>query len=111
MIDFVVEDEGQVTAKMAVTGRVGGRFYVTRIGWRGIVSVEGDEARVVLDEVLSVNADPLPGNARWSDPEGDVISLQIEPYSGPRDQNLSLTGFQETELGTNNMKCRDSPRV
>jgi len=110
MLDFELNGAGPISAKMIVTGSVDGRFFNTRIGWLGTASTDGDEARVVLNEVSSVDADTLPGKARWSDPRGDVITLRIDPYASLGSQRFILKGSQETELGTNDLKCLDGPR-
>lgn len=110
VLDFELGGAGVMTAEMVVTGSVNGRFYNTRIGWRGMASTDGDEARIVLNEVSSVDADALPGTAQWSDPEGDVITLRVDPYASLGSQSFVLQGTQETELGTNNLSCLDGPR-
>lgn len=109
-LDFELSGAGPVNAQMVVTGSVQRRFYNARIGWNGTASAQGSKAQIVLDAVTGFKADTLPGDAQWSDPEGDVITLRILPYSSFSSQRYILKGTQETELGTNDLRCLDAPR-
>lgn len=113
LIDFQLEGEGPVTARMIVTGRVRGQLYHARITWRGTAGPAGDdgqEALIVLNEVAGFDADPLPGKARWSDPNGDRISLRVEPFLQKGPHSFALNGTQETEFGINDLTCLDGDR-
>jgi hypothetical protein len=115
-VAIALDGEGPVEADVIVTGVVSGSRYSARISFRGIASAEyaGDngesgEAVITLNEVTSFDADSLPGDAEWSDPEGDVIELRVADFvSRGGDQRFILRGTQVSEFGTNDVSCLDS---
>lgn len=109
-LDFTLEGAGPVEAKMVVTGSVNGRRYSARMNWRGTASAVGNghnEALINLDEIYDWDGDPLPGDAEWSDPSGDTISLRIEDHYSMGTQPYILVGTQVTEFGVNDVRCLD----
>lgn len=113
VIDFSLEGEGPVDARMVVTGSVGGRPYSARIYWRGTAGPageDGNDAQIVLNEVSGFDADPLPGEARWSDPTGDTITLRVDHHTSLGPQSYVLQGTQESEFGINDLTCLDGVR-
>lgn len=99
------ESESQVDARMVVTGRVSGAPVSARMSWRGATSTEGNQAVISLTEIYEYDADPLPGDAEWSDPEGDLITLNVVETDRRGSLAYVLSGTQETELGTNDLNC------
>ena len=113
-IDFIIDGEGPVLANVVVTGQVDGRRYHAWIGYAGREVTSADdpeEAVIVLDSVYHYKADPLPGGAEWSDPEGDKITLRIDRYFSIGSQKYILNGTQESEFGINDLRCLDGSRA
>ncbi len=113
-LDFTVSGPGPVEAKMVVTGLVAGMRYSARLSWRGTASASADDedvAEIILDEVYHFDPDPLPGDAKWSDPSGDRITLRVEDYSARGPEPYILAGTQKTEFGVNDMRCRERVRT
>lgn len=109
-IDFIIEGEGPVLANVVVTGQVNGRRYHAWIGYAGREVTSADdpeEAKIVLDSVYHYKADPLPGGAEWSNPEGDTITLRIDRYFSMGSQKYILNGTQVSEFGVNDLRCLD----
>lgn len=110
-VAIALDGEGPVEADVTVTGVVSGSRYSARIGFRGTASVSQDDAGdalITLNEVSSFDADPLPGDAEWSDPEGDVIELRVVDFVSRRgDQRFILRGTQVSEFGINDVSCLD----
>ncbi|WP_162627673.1 hypothetical protein [Erythrobacter sp. KY5] len=104
-LDFEFGDSSQIEARMVVTGRVSGAPVSARMRWRGTTATSGEEAVISLTEVYNYEADPLPGDAEWSDPDGDLITLNIVDTQRRGSQAFVLAGTQETELGTNDLRC------
>ena len=98
---------------MVVTGQVNGRRYHAWIGYAGHATAddESGEAMIRLDTIYHYKADPLPGGAEWSDPEGDVITLRIDRYFSIGLQKYILIGTQESEFGVNDLRCLDGSRA
>ena len=113
-IDFELDGAGPVEAMVVVTGSVGGRPYSARIQFRGTAGPAQDqpeEAEIVLTEVYSYDADPLPEGAAWSDPDGDVITLRVEENALMGSQPYILNGTQLSEFGINEVRCLDNRRL
>lgn len=113
-IDFMMDGEGPVQANMVVTGQVNGRRYNAWIGYAGRTRTSAsdpEEAVIVLDTVYHFDADPLPGGAEWSDPDGDTITLRIDRYFSMGRQKYILVGTQESEFGVNDLRCLDGSRA
>ena len=109
-IDFSLDGEGPVDAQMVVTGLVSNRRYSARLSWRGTASRADDNpdiAVIRLDDVYKFDADPLPGDAAWSDPSDDTIILRVEDYNPDGDEPYILVGTQTSEFGINDLRCLD----
>lgn len=114
LFDFQLDGTGPVDARMEVRGQVRGRPVSARMRWRGTAGPaenNPDEAVIVLTEVYDYDADPLPDGAEWSDPSGDVITLKIERFLTVGGREYILNGTQETEFGTNALRCLDGNRI
>lgn len=112
-IDFILDETGAVDAHMVVTGQVQGRRYNARLGYSGHAGASDsnpEEAVIVLDTVYRFDADPLPGGAQWSDPQGDTITLRVDRYYSMGTQPYILVGTQESEFGVNDLRCLDGSR-
>lgn len=113
-IEFTLEGVGPVDAQMVVSGLVSDRRYSARLSWRGTASRSSEDSEIAvitLDEVYKFDADPLPGDAAWSDPSGDTITLHVEEYVSMGPEPYILVGTQTSEFGINDLRCVDGRKI
>ena len=97
----------EVNGLMRVAFNYQGRTYngSLDVSGRAIAKNSGD-ASLVIDRFDDFQGDQLPDGLQWSDPNGDVIELDVVPNTlnsarGP----YMLTGSQTSEFGVNSVGC------